>query len=203
MSDRIIELLSKYGERKFKDDWWPGNAEPHIGEAGAELEELLENGYEGRVDRVVSLLNAYGEAKFGDDWWPGNARPWIGDKLGAELETLLGCDTPEAQLETNLSSSVAAEDSKSTVRVTKSLDIRHKIMPARGVEGEYLGRDERGVAVRVRLPFPTARGGTAHPFGGSTHTIVYLPQDAIEVVTPDAEFPMTEDEPVIPTPTLG
>jgi len=90
MSQRIVELLCKYGEKKFRDEWWPGNAEPHIGAAGTELEKLLESGYEGKVDRVVELLNDYGAAKFGDDWCPGDAQPWIGKGPGSELEIMLG-----------------------------------------------------------------------------------------------------------------
>ena len=29
--ERQVELLNKYGEAKFGDEWWPGNAEPWVG----------------------------------------------------------------------------------------------------------------------------------------------------------------------------
>ena len=29
--ERQIELLNHYGETKFGDEWWPGNAEPWVG----------------------------------------------------------------------------------------------------------------------------------------------------------------------------
>lgn len=41
---RTIELLHAYGEARLGDDWWPGNAKPHLGEEkGGELEALLDN----------------------------------------------------------------------------------------------------------------------------------------------------------------
>lgn len=39
---RIIELLCEYGEAKFGDEWWPGNAAPWIFGKGQELAALLE-----------------------------------------------------------------------------------------------------------------------------------------------------------------
>lgn len=39
---RIIELLGEYGEAKFGDEWWPGNASNCTGAHGEELERLLE-----------------------------------------------------------------------------------------------------------------------------------------------------------------
>jgi hypothetical protein len=39
---RTIELLNAYGAAKFGDEWWPGNAQPWLGEdEGTELELLL------------------------------------------------------------------------------------------------------------------------------------------------------------------
>lgn len=41
--EETIRLLSAYGEAKFGDEWWPGNAQPHLGaERGARLEQLLD-----------------------------------------------------------------------------------------------------------------------------------------------------------------
>lgn len=42
-AERIIELLGKYGEAKFGDEWWPSNAAAYMAE-GHELEELLDPG---------------------------------------------------------------------------------------------------------------------------------------------------------------
>ena len=40
---RLINLLNEYGDAKFGDEWWPGNAGPWIGaEKGDELASLLE-----------------------------------------------------------------------------------------------------------------------------------------------------------------
>ena len=38
-----LDLLHAYGRAKFKDEWWPGNAQPHLGATrGARLEALLD-----------------------------------------------------------------------------------------------------------------------------------------------------------------
>lgn len=40
---RIVELVTEYGQEKFGDEWWPGNAAEWIGEdKAAELAHLLE-----------------------------------------------------------------------------------------------------------------------------------------------------------------
>jgi hypothetical protein len=40
----MLELLNEYGFAKFGDEWWPGNAQPWIGEEkGKELEKLLDD----------------------------------------------------------------------------------------------------------------------------------------------------------------
>ena len=40
--ERAFDLLNAYGQAKFGDEWWPGNAQPWLGgEEGAELELLL------------------------------------------------------------------------------------------------------------------------------------------------------------------
>lgn len=40
--DRLVELLHKYGEAKFGDEWWPGNAGAYLSDEEAEeLESLL------------------------------------------------------------------------------------------------------------------------------------------------------------------
>ncbi len=40
---RLIELLGKYAEAKFGDEWWPGNAEAWLGPVlNQELTELLD-----------------------------------------------------------------------------------------------------------------------------------------------------------------
>lgn len=44
---RLLMLLTEYGEAKFGDEWWPGNAGDWIGEAkGLELARLLDPGVE-------------------------------------------------------------------------------------------------------------------------------------------------------------
>lgn len=41
---RMVALFGKYGQAKFGDAWWPGNAQPWLGETrGMELEELLDH----------------------------------------------------------------------------------------------------------------------------------------------------------------
>jgi len=42
---RTVELLNAYGEAKFGDEWWPGNARAYLTDGrGEELERLLEGG---------------------------------------------------------------------------------------------------------------------------------------------------------------
>lgn len=41
--ERLVELLMRYGEAKFGDEWWPSNADAWTGtDDAAELAELLE-----------------------------------------------------------------------------------------------------------------------------------------------------------------
>jgi hypothetical protein len=49
--ERTIELLRRYGEAKFGDEWWPGNARNWIGEQGRELEYLLDPGSAALADK--------------------------------------------------------------------------------------------------------------------------------------------------------
>jgi hypothetical protein len=43
--ERTVELLLAYGEAKFGDEWWPGNASNWLTDGrGAELEQLLDPG---------------------------------------------------------------------------------------------------------------------------------------------------------------
>lgn len=40
---RLAELLGKYGNEKFGNEWWPGHADAYLGQEEAiELGELLE-----------------------------------------------------------------------------------------------------------------------------------------------------------------
>jgi hypothetical protein len=50
-AERTIELLCRYGQVKFGDDWWPGNARHWLGAEGQELEYLLDEGSAAAADR--------------------------------------------------------------------------------------------------------------------------------------------------------
>ncbi len=77
-TDELIDLLNKYGEAKFGDEWWPGNASAWIDkEKAARLEELLEN-----PGRHGPLLLAQDEIHVVLDCLPSSDReigaPWDG-----------------------------------------------------------------------------------------------------------------------------
>jgi hypothetical protein len=55
--ERTIELLLAYGEAKFGDEWWPGNARNWMPEPnGRELEYLLDPGCAEQADRAETRL---------------------------------------------------------------------------------------------------------------------------------------------------
>ena len=73
--ERTIELLNAYGNAKFGDEWWPGNARNWIGEDGRELEHLLDPGSAGLADQQAGApaIKAVPAAL---PWLPAHGPSW-------------------------------------------------------------------------------------------------------------------------------
>lgn len=40
-ANRIIDLYNRYGQARFGDDWWPGDAGTHLDMSREEVDEIL------------------------------------------------------------------------------------------------------------------------------------------------------------------
>lgn len=87
MAEKVIELLNRYGDREFGEEWWPLDARAWMepDKAKALSEALRVPGSD--IPETAALITEYGETKFGTKW-----RPWEAENVleQAEAEALAG-----------------------------------------------------------------------------------------------------------------
>lgn len=89
MAARMTELLNRYGDREFGEEWWPQDARAWLEpEKAATLSRLLRDP-EADSAEVGELMTEYGETKFGTKWRPWDATESLDLDDARELTELL------------------------------------------------------------------------------------------------------------------
>lgn len=89
MAARMIELLDRYGDREFGEEWWPQDARAWL-DADKARELALTVRDPGTASAEAGAIMAeYGETKFGSKWRPWDAAGTLDDGEARELTDLL------------------------------------------------------------------------------------------------------------------